>query len=1022
MTNRTVRAAAPRIATDASGRALKLGPARSDQHFTMLEPFEADRVWRACDFFLKSKQDVRHASERPRKEVRLAIAKLRDVETARAFKDALDETFESIAKWNHRPQHALELAVRLWEEGCIVLPKGLLIPGTDHVFKETLKRDRAFKCLPSLRGDAGALIERVRAHAHETEAWPEPRRVVAALFWALVTTQGLARGATLSWTEARELYGIGRDDTNSWRLKHALDALLPPVDDAVGQAPDGRAPNVRGGGEGSRSDPEFRWVLAVDPAMDAWRRLCAQWIRIQETRQAQAQLTTANLVLQVLSSLPADCRDPYVLLDPRHAIHGAVVEGMKKRLKGGYLTASLKRARALFAQALLELEAAPDRRLRPTTALENPVAPSQIPRPPARQRKTSKEPIPTEWVEMMARILTDDDYAWPRTRQSDYFLDTDGRTRIWSPVRACMILALLSYQGRFSTFAMADSGEGDPSLPRYHDEPHPEWDDGRPGWVEWVNNDLPVERHKRERGIIRRIEAAPGARFHFEANKGGKEYASHWRNRPLYRILTELRDWQVANNPVRAPTPYDRVPSGKTATKIGREANSARYYLFRDPTNTADPTLPVSRSRVRRFFIALLDELETRLRAQGCDLPDGSRLRLVRSRTRSGLAKSVMFTVHTTRVTVITHLMAARVPLAVVRSDTGHWSHATTSYYDKSGYAPRQAGPGEPAEAGGRPGAAAHFLASLAGSETARDVQLESAGRGPANPGPPASARPWRLFEYGACPNGATRCAEAGHASPDAGGEGAPCLRCVHLLSGPGFASGMIRRHRAACEAASTAERTKRELTAEMDSIEELPLPVPADRLRKVEADLAAAGARYEAAIDELASLSCHLEASMRPLVDAGPGPGHGPTFVAVHAGAEPSVAMPPHGAATVAGPGGEAVRVVRADADPASPRMQLAAMLVALGKSDDAEAAPARAPAASASVRLAMRSASAELERWAAAKHANRAGVWAPDGNPGTAAGSGERPMGTPRRPVSGGTRPQAPGAGSRDLASEAS
>ena len=96
--------------------------------------------------------------------------------------------------------------------------------------------------------------------------------------------------------------------------------------------------------------------------------------------------------------------------------------------------------------------------------------------------------------------------------------------------------------------------------------------------------------------------------------------------------------------------------------------------------------------------------------------------------------------------------------------------------------------------------------------------------------------------------------------------------------------------------------------------------------------------------------------------------------------------------------------------------------MLVALGKSEDAEAAPARAPAASASVRLAMRSASAELERWAAAKHANRAGVWAPDGNPGTAAGSGERPMGTPRRPVSGGTRPQAPGAGSRDLASEAS
>ena len=294
----------------------------------------------------------------------------------------------------------------------------------------------------------------------------------------------------------------------------------------------------------------------------------------------------------------------------------------------------------------------------------------------------------------MIRILTERDVAWPKSVASEWFswFDPDaGRwQKIWSPVRVSAMLLKLYLPLRTFQIRMLDSGEADSE--RYVD--------GQ--WVANVGVLAPSRRAVVRKGFLRKFTDRLTGRVHtgffVNTNKtqdrskdeDDKGYEIPWQHGDAIRVVTDLLRWQERYNPIEAPTRWADLHDA-VIVRSGRSGEFAKHgaacFLFRDPCGTYRNE-PLTDSRLRTFWIALLNELERRVAARGEALADGSPIVFIDKRhPKSGEPLRPVYDLHTLRVTLITALATeGGVPIPILsKCVAGHASILMTLYYVKLG-------------------------------------------------------------------------------------------------------------------------------------------------------------------------------------------------------------------------------------------------------------------------------------------------------------------------------------------------
>lgn len=300
--------------------------------------------------------------------------------------------------------------------------------------------------------------------------------------------------------------------------------------------------------------------------------------------------------------------------------------------------------------------------------------------------QASSNPLPLKWVREVQTILTEDDWAWPKSLQLYWTtIEVDGLpTPVWNPVIPYMVYSMTELPWRKRQFKALDSGEGDSETFDLQNDI-------------WIENTSPTagywERDPKARRKARGVINRDGDSFVFYVNTNKTAdrennfdemsgYYVPWKYTPMIKLFSDLREWQEKYNPVQKPARYEEVhksfdgsdrPSDKVMAAI-----PDRFYLFRDIQGNDNRISPPSDNRLYSFWRLLMDELEKRLRAKG------ENVTIILSRNQSGGPSVAQFQMHGLRVSGLTAFAEAGVPIEILsKLVAGHASILMTIYYIK---------------------------------------------------------------------------------------------------------------------------------------------------------------------------------------------------------------------------------------------------------------------------------------------------------------------------------------------------
>jgi hypothetical protein len=413
--------------------------------------------------------------------------------------------------------------------------------------------------------------------------------------------------------------------------------------------------------------------------------------------------------------------------------------------------------------------------------------------------------IPTSYLITIREILTEDDFAWPKSLSTQYFNwlnpGTNQLQSTWSPVYTYVFLTMIEIPIRKIQVQMLDSGEGDDQ--RYN-----------PRSNKWETNTSPhkgywnaIQAVRPNRGAITKITEgfSENVGFYINTNKTadiavgfGPEsgYVIPWNNVILIKLLDELRTWQEKHFPVPSPLSYRDIVAGATAdstpSKSVLEQVPDRFYLFRCPRTSLKGS-PATNNSLMRFWWALMDKLEQRLHEQGEDVKI-----VLKTNEKTNQVDKTLFNPHGLRVAGLTSLAEAGVPIEVLsKIIAGHASILMTIYYIKygDGYitetlnkAKRQVEDNAKNDLKNWLKDATYEEAKrymVANCETGLITLLEDK----------ALSAVWGGSSLGICPFGGTRCNDGGPLikkeskttkakfGPVVGGQG-NCMQCRHFVTG----------------------------------------------------------------------------------------------------------------------------------------------------------------------------------------------------------------------------------------------
>ncbi|MCX7205649.1 MAG: integrase family protein [Proteobacteria bacterium] len=407
--------------------------------------------------------------------------------------------------------------------------------------------------------------------------------------------------------------------------------------------------------------------------------------------------------------------------------------------------------------------------------------------------------------------LNDPDCVYRQRDGSDYEIKTKRYPaqvwELWSPVRAVALYLKLELPLRTFQVRMLDSGEADTW--RYVHSP---------GGGAFVLNDGPLatgsEKRPSQRGVFHRSANEKEAGFYINTNKtsdinkaeNDKGYVIPWSNDAVLYWLEKLRNWQERYNPIAAPTPWMELehkhfgyapPHPEVLVQRG-----AAYFLFRNPTD-GEGDKPLDCSSLNPIWYKLLSRLEQRCAEQSETLDDGTPLRFLDPNSKQRTA----FPLHALRVSLISYfILDLKLPIAVVsKMIAGHAIIIMTLYYTKFGksYLREVLSEAEKNELEAEQANHRRFLQNASFEQVSQRfayVSEDAVRTAVANKGAMAS---FVFDDKGICPNGATLCDVGGekltgrkteqlHSPVPGFPEERNCVCCRFFLTGPAFLPGLI--------------------------------------------------------------------------------------------------------------------------------------------------------------------------------------------------------------------------------------
>lgn len=406
--------------------------------------------------------------------------------------------------------------------------------------------------------------------------------------------------------------------------------------------------------------------------------------------------------------------------------------------------------------------------------------------------------------------LKDPDCVFRQRACSDYEMKIKGYPsavwELWSPVRAVALYIKLELPLRTFQVRMLDSGEADTW--RYVHAP------GGGGFV--LNHGRLAtgsEKRPSQRGVFHRTSHEKEAGIYINTNKTAdinkaeneKGYVIPWANDEVLYWLEKLRNWQERYNPIAAPTPWTDLKGRHFGTtpphaEVLAQRGSA-CFLFRNPTD-GEGDKPLDTWSLTPIWYKLLARLEKRCADNHETLDNGTPMRFVDPDSDT----ATVFPLHALRVSLISYfILDLKLPIAVVsKMIAGHATIIMTLYYTKFGkaYMREVLSAAEKNELEAERTNHRRFLQDATFEQVSQRfayVSEDAVQSAITNRGAVAA---FVFDDKGICPNGSTLCDVGGerigadsinHYAPVPGfPQERNCVCCRFFLSGPAFLPGLI--------------------------------------------------------------------------------------------------------------------------------------------------------------------------------------------------------------------------------------
>ena len=569
-----------------------------------------------------------------------------------------------------------------------------------------------------------------------------------------------------------------------------------------------------------RSDGDFAWANDKGGSrVAAWTRDIAAHLRAKTNRvglRYEVQIFNTLLDYVIASTDVADspieyCRRTCI---PRRSF-AVYMEQSEKNQTG---VSGTMRVVARFFEWVIATHGS-DENGAPRREFRQPIDEGDIPTQLPSKGQTHRNALPVRFLRLLREIIESPDangqptYAWPKTLAADHFFwtnpDTGVRERTWSPVRANLFLLRLMLPIRGLQARLLDSGEADDEVFR----------PTQGGWQKNTGRLAPADSTQKPTGLMRRIwDHERGCYFnglYITTNKTADRaemftdsgYEIPWENQDIVELFCRVRDWQERYNPcIRLLTRADIRSDAKLLVSPDVAARLDKLcFLFRDAADPTYPQEPPTDGRLVVFWRELVDELEQRLARTGLTNQDGSRIVLIDTRTETGEPRGTVFDIHSLRVSGLTALAGAGVPIHILSQFVaGHASVLMTLYYQKPGAAKITESLDE----------AWQKLAELEGRdwdlylksqplELLHDIAVYNDEASLADAKATQSAL-WATMDDGICPNGATRCSVGGpvinkgkNAYAPVPGGARNCPMCRFFVTGTAFLAGLVAKYNA---------------------------------------------------------------------------------------------------------------------------------------------------------------------------------------------------------------------------------
>lgn len=477
--------------------------------------------------------------------------------------------------------------------------------------------------------------------------------------------------------------------------------------------------------KGSTTDVELRYATDLNPSLEPWRVLAAEWLATMKEGKSMAMDALKRFLVDYLHRHQL-ATDPTTFLRegyPAPCYYATCLShlGTRRQISREYGYVMRFLAHVLTQHFSVEDDEG-TRSVPPEFCNPIPALPEVVAGHRGQNQESDKNVLPYRYIETLRELLcpsgattlrdwhwaqagdwfvvdpsvvdvNDPDCVWRERATTPYERNTYGYGEtvheLWSPVRAVALYLKLQLPLRTYQVRMLDSGEADT------------W---RYAGGQWVRNRGPLaqgtEKNPYRRGVFRRMQdlftQVDMTGLFINTNKTadrdkdewGKGYELPWQHEPVLYWLDKLRDWQTKYNPIPEPTRWTSLEPkhfGRVKSEATLNAMGTSCFLFRDATAHGDDCFkPLAKSGLLDgLWYKLLTELENQCEAESqCDL-GGAKLVFVKPDSYL----TTLYPLHSLRVSLITaYALEGGVPMTVLsKCIAGHARLIMTLYYTKVG-------------------------------------------------------------------------------------------------------------------------------------------------------------------------------------------------------------------------------------------------------------------------------------------------------------------------------------------------